>query len=212
MSVATAIRQRALRGSTDYTAERREDALDYLAGRTGTYHFRARRYAHVCAQLERMGLADGDLIIDVGAGMCELGKYLYGSGWWGRYLPVDAAIDGADVDRWTPALPGTFVVALELIEHLEDPARFLAVVEQSCERGAVLTTPNGAQVDVLALDVTHRHALRREDFEGLPGWTVESAPLFGREHDTLVAVFDPELRLAIKTGGLHPAAQARCAR
>lgn len=168
----------------------RQRWLDYLAERTGTYHLRARRYAHVAVWLDQLGLCDGDLILDVGAGYCEFGKYLYGSGWTGRYLPVDGAIDGTDLDRWTPAASADFIVAIETVEHLENPGRFFDVCEACATRGAVITTPNPDVVDVLSLDPTHRNEIRREDLEGR-GWIVHEAPLFGKNGDTLVGVYTP---------------------
>jgi len=164
--------------------------LDYLAQRTGSYHFRARRYATVAVELARLGLADGDLVYDVGAGQCEFGKYLYGSGWTGRYVPVDGAIDGTELDIWRPLVPADFFVAIEVVEHLANPLPMLAHFEGHATKGAVITTPNADVVDVRALDPTHFGPVYRATLEAR-GWNAYAAPLFGKTDDTLVATWTP---------------------
>jgi hypothetical protein len=168
--------------------ERRQAWLGYLEQRTGTYHYRTRRYAAVCVELERLGLRGGDLLYDVGAGQCEFGKYLYGSGWTGRYVAVDGAIDGTELERWSPPLPADWLVALELVEHLRHPLVFLAMLEGLSTRGAVITTPNPEVVDVLALDETHLSAIPAEMLR-TRGWEVRADALFGKPRDTLIGTW-----------------------
>lgn len=99
---------------------RRDRSLAYLAERTGTYEYRCLRYAAAWNRLEQLGLAAHDLIVDVGAGMCDLDRYgRTVRAWDGRYLPVDGAIDGTDLNTWHPTFEADFYVALELIEQLE---------------------------------------------------------------------------------------------
>src|SRR6266568_1986073 len=73
---------------------------EYLNERKGTYAFRRRRYDAVGRRLLALGLQEGDVVADLGAGRCEFGRYL-------RlefpqlgliYLPFDGAIDGIDFD------------------------------------------------------------------------------------------------------------------
>lgn len=165
--------------------ERRATWLDYLAERTGTFHYRVRRYSAVARELERLGLTDGDLIYDVGAGMCEFAKYLYGMGWTGRYVPIDGSIDGTNLDWWVPTISADFVVAIETVEHLVDPQRFFTLAMQFSTKGAVVTTPNAEVVDVKALDRTHVHALSRFSFP--LSWKVRTEQFFNRDDDSLLA-------------------------
>jgi hypothetical protein len=166
----------------------------YLAGRTGTYEFRSRRYQAVWEALERAGFRNEDILYDVGAGMCEFGRYLFRDcRWHGRYVAVDGAIDGTDLEYWSPPALAHAFVAIEVIEHLMDPARLLEEFERNALKVAVITTPNPATVDVLALDETHvsevtaRQLLKR-------GWRVHARSLFGKPDDTLVAVWPARAR------------------
>lgn len=164
----------------------------YLEERTGTYEFRCRRYSEVFRELRRLGLRNGDLVYDVGAGYCEFGRHLFREAeWWGRYVPVDGAIDGTNLETWVPPITAHAFVAIEVVEHLLNPDRLLAEFAKHAELGAVVTTPNPATVDVLGMDRTHRSILPRWKFREL-GWTTRTVSLFGKPEDTIVAVWSPE--------------------
>lgn len=168
----------------------REQWEEYLGERTGTYAYRCRRYYAVNKKLKELGFVDGDLIYDVGAGMCEFGRYLFREAdWTGRYVPVDGAIDGTELNDWAPPVTAHAFVAIEVIEHLRDPGRMLALMQVQATRGVVVTTPNPETVDVLALDRTHVHPipvwfLRHFGFE------VETVSLFGKPDDTLIGTWN----------------------
>src|SRR4051794_2907957 len=111
----------------------------YLSQRTGTYEFRCRRYHAVYAQLILNGLKPDDLIVDVGAGMCEFDTYLRSMGWSGRYLPVDGAIDGTDLNGWGPSTRADFFVAIEVLEHLPQPFLLMSLLSMFAEKAVVIT-------------------------------------------------------------------------
>lgn len=172
----------------------REQWLAYLAERTGTYEYRTRRYAAVADKLELLGLEDDDLVVDFGAGMCEFGRYLYRDrGWSGRYLPVDGAIQGADLNgTLDDFITADFFVAIEVVEHLLSPVHEIAMMLGLARKGVVLTTPHtdalGAEF-VRAMDETHHTPIYRawlEDRFGLR-MSVEELSLFGERNDTLLA-------------------------
>lgn len=169
--------------------------LDYLTERTGTYEYRTRRYSAVADRLELLGLADGDLVVDVGAGMCEFGRYLYRDrGWSGRYLPVDGAITGINLDTLVLAgFTADFFVAIEILEHLRAPIHVLADMLDHAEKGVVLTTPNTDKLGetfVREMDETHVSPIWQswltEDFNNIE-LEIAELSLFGIEEDTLLA-------------------------
>lgn len=163
----------------------------YLAERTGTYAFRCRRYRAVHRALARHGLADGDIVYDVGAGMCEFGRFLFTQvGWSGRYVAVDGAIDGTDLDEWTPRDDAHAFVAIEVLEHLRDPLCMLALLERRTTKVSVITTPNPETVDVLALDSTHVSPIAADDLRAR-NWSVRALRLFNSHEDTLLATWVP---------------------
>lgn len=162
----------------------------YLSERTGTYEYRCRRYSAVLDQLRALGFRNDDIVYDVGAGMCEFGRHLYREAdWSGRYVPVDGAIDGIDLNWWYPPDRAHVFVAIEVLEHLEAPWNLLQAFENMADRGAVITTPNPDAVDVLALDHTHVTPIGTEYMERR-GWSVETKALFGKQNDTLIATWE----------------------
>lgn len=162
---------------------------EYLRSRTGSYQFRCIRYAAVADLLIRNHLGDDDLIVDVGAGWCEFDHYLRTSlGWRGRYLPVDGSIDGTDLEDWQPEFNAAFFVALEVLEHLERPYELAFQMQRLCTKGVVLTTPNPATVDVLAMDKTHRTPISLQDFQAW-GYHAHIDSLFGKPADSIIASF-----------------------
>jgi hypothetical protein len=165
----------------------------YRKTRRGDYAFRARtRYAGVFAKLQEMGLADGDGVLDMGAGDCHFGRYLFEQGWRGSYCPRDATIGkGYDLESWTPKAQWTWVVAIEVAEHLIDPLTFLRKLTRGAKKGAVITTPNPRVVDVLRCDPTHVSIITEEQLTAL-GWNVSQESYFSEQLnpgqlDTLLA-------------------------
>ena len=182
--------------SHSYAPERRQRFWrEYLAERNGTFEWRCRRYAEVADELESLGLANNDTIIDVGAGYCEFDRYLRGvRGWHGIYVPVDGAINGVELDAWIPDFRPNFFVCIEVIEHLDNPYRMLTHFERFAENGAVVTTPNCNEVDVIALDRTHVSFVPPQWFVEHHGWSVRGKELFNHgENDTLIATYAQEL-------------------
>lgn len=166
----------------EYNAERRGG----LKGDAESYAFRCRRYDAAIDRLCALGMHTyGDLIYDVGAGMCDLGRRLHEKGWNHRYVPADAAIDGTDLEYWCPTISADFYVAIELIEHLEEPIRMLEQFSRWSTRGAVITTPNPEKVDVYALDVSHKSEVWPNELRAL-GWKVARVDLFGKGEDTIL--------------------------
>src|SRR6266568_5097709 len=138
---------------------------EYLNERKGTYAFRRRRYDAVARRLLALGLQEGDVVVDLGAGRCEFGRYL-------RlelrqpslvYLPFDGAIDGIDFDDFIPLVKADWYVAIEVLEHLHDPWTTLDQISRCARRGIVLTTPNSSEVDTLGMDETHRVPITPQD-------------------------------------------------
>jgi hypothetical protein len=159
----------------------------YMLDRKGDYAFRsATRYRAVADKLFEMGLNDTHVLMDVGAGSCQFMHYLSRErDWTGRYLPVDAVLDGTNLEQWAPVCNVDFTVCIEVIEHLTMPHVMLQKIERATRYGVVATTPNPDVIDVLACDPTHVTSVPSTVFTGL-GWSWESTQLFGKPDDTLV--------------------------
>lgn len=174
---------------------RRESALAYLAERTGTMEYRFIRYSAVADALYARGLSDTSLLVDLGAGTCDFDFYLRTvRGWKGRYLPVDASIDGTDLDRWTPLASYDYAVAIELLEHLRDPKR-LVLMMRTWSNVFVATTPNTdvlGEEAVVKMDRTHITPLRSWQLEGWGAECVSIHSFFGQPNDSLLAVWGAE--------------------
>ncbi|MFH9672884.1 hypothetical protein ACH4L5_11525 [Streptomyces sp. NPDC017405] len=89
---------------------------------------------------------------------------------------------------WVPAMRFDWMACLEVIEHLADPGRLMRVLQDSADLGVVITTPNPAVVDVLALDPTHLAPVTREDLAGL-GFYTTTHNLYGTPDDGICAVW-----------------------
>lgn len=129
---------------------------EYLGERTGRYEWRAVRYRAAAEAMIANGLDDTHTVVDMGAGWTEFAYCLHAEyGWRGRYIPIDGGIDGTDLATWTPKRSVEWYVALEILEHLEDPERLISQMQLSTTMGIIVSTPNPRTTDVLGMDATH---------------------------------------------------------
>jgi 2-polyprenyl-3-methyl-5-hydroxy-6-metoxy-1,4-benzoquinol methylase len=162
-----------------------EKWIHYRDTRAGDYDYRCRtRYKAVADTLFLMGLDDGHSVRDIGAGSCQFGQYLHERGWRGDYIPVDAVIDGTNLDDYIPRR-ADFIVSIETLEHLRYPVRLLALMRRAARSGMVITTPNPEAVDVLDCDPTHISVVSRRDLYSFH-MQVERHSWFGIAEDTLL--------------------------
>lgn len=118
-------------------------------------------YEMVAKALEERDIA-GDTLVDVGCGAGQLWPFLRGR--FARYIgvdvvryehfPTDAAFTQVDLDTGKVPLPDErtdVVVAVETIEHLENPRAFMREMVRLVRPGGwvVVTTPN--QLSLLSL-------------------------------------------------------------
>jgi hypothetical protein len=170
-------------------AARISDADTYLAARTGRYEWRCARYDAAIDAMERHHIDNHCTVIDVGAGWTEFGARLVERGHRCRYVPVDAGIDGVDLDLWYPPRQVEWFVCLEVLEHLTLPERLIVLMQDSATRGIVVSTPNPKTTDVLGMDATHRtpiHARALREY----GFHVTDASFYGQPADSLFAVWE----------------------
>lgn len=169
---------------------------EYMHSREGCYEYRSVRYAAAAQAManSKHGLDGFDTVVDLGAGWTEMDYYLRREmNWRGRYLPMDYSLTGVDLETWTPSRPFEWFVALEIAEHLHDPARFLSSLQNSATHGVVVSVPDPRTVDVLAIDDTHVTTPGVELLEDL-GFTVFSKKFYGGvysngENDALLGVW-----------------------
>lgn len=162
-----------------------EKWLQYRDTRQADYAYRCRtRYKAVADRLFAMGLNDSHTVRDVGAGSCQFGLYLRERGWEGDYIPVDAVIDGTDLEKHEARF-ADFIVCIETVEHLHNPFRLIGSMQRAARIGFVLTTPNPDAVDVLACDPTHVSFIHMVDLWSL-GIRTQCHSWFGVESDTLL--------------------------
>lgn len=176
--------------------QRRQAALDYLGERTGTLEYRFIRYSAVADELFARGMNDDSILADLGAGGCDFDFYLRTvRGWKGRYLPVDASIDGTDFeDGWCPRVRFDFVVAIELLEHVSRPDQLLADVLRKTDV-FVATTPNTDKLGdefVRNQDRTHIRPIYQEDLRRWGASTVRVGSFFGKPEDSLLMVWEAQ--------------------
>lgn len=170
---------------------------EYLDSRTGRYEYRAVRYRLALKQLTLMGLSHDHTITDLGAGWTEFDYTARTEfDWRGRYIPIDGGIDGTDLESWNPYRVSDFYVALEILEHLYDPAKLIETMQANATRGIVITVPDPEQVDVLGMDDTHVFEVSRSHLEHW-GFTVTSEQLYGGyfsegRNDALLGVWTPK--------------------
>ncbi|MDJ0386283.1 hypothetical protein [Streptomyces sp. G-G2] len=153
------------------------------------YQERAARYRVAADRLATGGLSDRHSLADVGAGHTELDWCLRREhGWDGRYLPFDRWTGDVDLERWVPPMRYDWLACLEVIEHLRDPDRLLRELLASAVLGVVVTTPNPAVVDVLAMDPTHITPVSREHLADL-GFYTSLHNLYGTPDDGICGVW-----------------------
>lgn len=141
------------------------------------YHDRVQMYAWAYATLRSLGLAHGDIVLDLGAGYCDFDMYLRQQGWFGRYVPLDACIDPAlDLETWTPPYEAQWIVALDVLEHLHEWRRLVGYAVEYATKGVVVSTADAATIDVLAMHPSHVSALRAVDLADA-GLTVDTHDL-----------------------------------
>ena len=170
---------------------------EYLAERTGTFDRRAVRYRAALTALQAHGLNDHDTVYDIGAGFTELDVVLRCDGRWrGRYIPIDLGIDpGHDLEIWVPPRAARFAVALEVLEHLDNPWRLVRELQQSVDV-LVVSVPNPRTVDVLGIDRTHKTVIEACDLHA-HGFDVREELFYGGvysngEKDALFGVWARE--------------------
>lgn len=160
---------------------------DYLGSRTGKYEWRRVRYRAAGYKMRFNGLSNDDTLIDVGAGWTEFDFCLRTDfNWRGRYIPIDGGIDGTDIETWVPPRSVDWFVALEIIEHLDDPFRLVRTMVQHARKGVIISTPNPRTTDVLGMDATHKTPVWRKDLV-LSGFQVDERSFYGQPEDSLFA-------------------------
>lgn len=160
---------------------------DYLSTRQGSYEFRCIRYKGVADKLYDMGLDRWDDIVDIGAGRQQFESYMrLERKWEGEYIPIDGSIDGTNLEEWLPGCRYSFMVAIEVLEHLNTWERMMMIMENFTICGAVATVPNPKTVDVLGCDPTHVSVIHEHDFRE-HNWSVQPVSFFHKPDDTLLA-------------------------
>jgi len=131
----------------------------------GPWVARSRRYRAASLALNHMGFQNGDLVVDVGAGMCDFAAFMYTEGYRFRYVPIDGSISGIDLESdILTLLHADWYVCIETIEHMADPWMLADFMQGYADKGMVITTPNAAVTNVLELDPTHKCGLTLDDF------------------------------------------------
>lgn len=183
----------AVEQCASFPVSRIAQAEEYLRGHASLHFERAPRFRAASTVMRAAGLNDGDVLVDLGAGGTELDFFLRAEfGWRGRYVPMDAWIDGTfDLRTWVPARQVGWYAALEVLEHLEDPKGLVDRMKRSASSGLVVTTPNSKLVDVLAQDPTHVTAL---DEETLQGWGLKTSlhNFYGQYQDGICGLWRKE--------------------
>jgi hypothetical protein len=173
---------------------------DYLEKTTtyGTFEQRCPEYQIVFNYLKSLGLEDDDLIVDVGAGSCDMDHFLRTRGGWrGKFLPIDGATYGIDFnnvhpDDYLPDADAHWYVCIETLEHVYDPEALILSMQARATKGVIVTTPNADVVDVVAVDSTHVMPIHPQDLQAW-GFSVIKVNLNQRdEHDTLVGIWRPD--------------------
>lgn len=169
--------------------EHQKNCQEYQNSRQSPYWLRCIRYQAVADKLIELGLQPNDSVYDIGAGKQEFGPFLKAYAHWnGLYIPVDGLLDGTNLDFWSAPFPAEFAVAIEVLEHLQDPIGMAIEMDKATTKGCVITTPNPRTVDVLGCDPTHISIVYPQHLEDL-GWYVEEMSLFLKPRDSLLGWF-----------------------
>jgi hypothetical protein len=137
-------------------------------GGLSTLHERVWQYHWTVQTMAALGLAEGDLIVDVGAGMCDLDYVLRRRGWYGRYVPIDGDLDPEiDLEYWFPSYEADFFVCLDTVEHVHDWKRLVLHLMGMARKGVLVTTADAATIDVLGMHPSHVSALHLSDLHDL---------------------------------------------
>lgn len=178
-------------------AERITEADAYLQARTGCYAWRCVRYDAALSVMWSLGLHDDCTVFDVGSGWGEFGARLhtgnmvFDSQSRARYIPIDAANDGTDLETWIPPRRAEFFVALEVLEHLADPEALMSRMIGYTDRAVIVSTPNPETTDVIGMDATHKTPVTREMLMS-KGFYVREMSFYGKPRDSLFAVWSPD--------------------
>lgn len=166
-----------------------EDAERYLRLPRDSYHRRKARFDLAGQRLRESGLLDTDVIADIGAGHQELDVCLRQDfGFRGRYVTVDAWLDGVDLEEWEPPRRYDWFTALEILEHLDDPARLVRSLQANANKGIVVTTPNPQVWDVLGMDPTHKTPVSRVMLDSF-GFATSEHEFHGKYRDGLAGIW-----------------------
>lgn len=167
---------------------RQEFWADYLSQRRGDYAFRCQRYDAVINVMLTNGFRPHDTVVDIGAGTQEFATRLAERTNWSShyYIPIDAAIDGTDLETWVPSHTADWFIMIEVLEHLACPLRLLHELGAWARIGMIATTPNPAVVDVLAIDQTHQTPIPAADFH-FYDFDTEIHSFFAKPDDTILA-------------------------
>jgi len=166
--------------TTDIWTPTIDNCDTYLGQRTGKYEQRAIRYRHALEAMRAHELHDGMTIVDVGAGWTEFDVTLRKEfDFMGRYIPVDGGIDGTDLNNWTPPRRADWFVALEILEHLNNPYEAAAQMMSAANVGVVFSTPNPRTTDVLGMDETHVTEISAKWMEFTLGFEVTEETFYG---------------------------------
>ena len=169
---------------------------EYMQARTGKYEYREVRYLLAAGALRGLSLNNDHTVLDIGAGWTEFDYCLRRTlDWRGRYIPIDAGIDGTDLECWIPPRTYEFAVGLEILEHLEMPHVLVAKLQAYVTKAIVVSVPNPRTVDVLGIDPTHKTVITWNMLQDW-GFYCEETTLYGGvwsngEPDSIFGVWVP---------------------
>jgi ubiquinone/menaquinone biosynthesis C-methylase UbiE len=159
----------------------------------------AERADEFCAQLVRRYLAPGERVLDIGCGIGAWAEALvpHGIVWSGCETRADfveqmqsAGLPATLVTDKLPFDDASFdaTICIEVLEHVVDPAPFLAEVSRVSKRIGVFSVPNFAAIPVTSA----RYAVPWHMLEGDHKWFFTAHSLAGllKAHYTYVETFE----------------------